>query len=180
MLSVIVEMIMFSILPASVFAQAQAPQMPQMPQAQQVPPKPEEKISLEVELTGVRDPFQPKLPEKIQTPEGKYTPDSSLPPVDQIQRAVPPPPPVDIKIPDPVSPPDGFNPDKYLPPPTFSVGNMEVTGIIWNSDRPQAIVNGKVVEKGDETSGLKIISIEKTGVVVGQSGNQKQTLLIKK
>ena len=132
-------------------------------------------INLDVDLEGVRDPFESPLPKKEPTP-------------------IPPPPPVtdsELSIPPTVPPrqedtphptPTSFPSTGYQPPPpaASNVGNMEVTGIIWNSDRPQAIINGKVVEMGDEVNGLKIVKIEKTGVELGQAEGLTKTLKIKK
>ena len=43
---------------------------------------------------------------------------------------------------------------------------LTVTGLVWNSDRPQAIINGEVLDLGDTISNAKVISIRKTGVEV--------------
>lgn len=39
-----------------------------------------------------------------------------------------------------------------------------ISGIIWNSDRPQAIIDGRIVEIGDTISEIEITNIHKTGV----------------
>jgi len=43
---------------------------------------------------------------------------------------------------------------------------LTVSGIIWNTDRPQAIVNGEIVEIGTTVSKVKITDIRKTGIDV--------------
>ncbi len=43
---------------------------------------------------------------------------------------------------------------------------LAIEGIIWNSDMPQAIINGKVVRAGDTIKGVKIMNIEKQGVTI--------------
>jgi len=39
-----------------------------------------------------------------------------------------------------------------------------LSGLVWNSSRPQAIVNGIIVRVGDEISGVKIEKIARDGV----------------
>jgi len=41
---------------------------------------------------------------------------------------------------------------------------MNVTGLVWNSKRPQAIINGQVVNIGDTVSDAKIIKITKNEI----------------
>ena len=133
-------------------------------------------INLDVDLEGVRDPFESPLPKKQPN-----TIPLPPPPVSDASPPTPPPvPPRPQALPSPAPP--SFTPVGYQPPPPAAgnVGNMEVTGIIWNSDRPQAIINGKVVEMGDEVNGLKIVKIEKTGVELGQAEGLTKTLKIKK
>lgn len=45
-----------------------------------------------------------------------------------------------------------------------------VTGRIWNSNRPQAIIDGKVFDVGDIHNGMKILRIYKEGVDVSFQG----------
>lgn len=50
--------------------------------------------------------------------------------------------------------------EEPLPPiPTF-----EITGIIWDSDRPQAIINEQIVDIGDTIEDVRITEIEKTAI----------------
>ncbi|MBM3248931.1 MAG: hypothetical protein FJZ10_05905 [Candidatus Omnitrophica bacterium] len=44
-------------------------------------------------------------------------------------------------------------------PPEF-----DVKGMIWNTDSPQAIIDGKILRLGDEVKDAKIIEISKEGV----------------
>lgn len=46
-------------------------------------------------------------------------------------------------------------------PPSFNI-----TGIVWNTDRPQAIINGQVITQGDTLSGAKIVSIRKSSIEI--------------
>lgn len=49
--------------------------------------------------------------------------------------------------------------EKDLPP-------LKVTGLVWNSKRPQAIINGQVVGVGETIGEVKIVSIRPDGVDV--------------
>lgn len=53
------------------------------------------------------------------------------------------------------------DPEVYEPPP-----EARISGLVWNSDQPQAIVNGSVVNVGDDLAGWTIIDISKEGVMV--------------
>lgn len=54
--------------------------------------------------------------------------------------------------------------------PTWSI-----TGVIWNSDRPQAIINGRVVDVGDEINDMQIVAIRNDGIDI-EFGNEKMTI----
>ena len=56
------------------------------------------------------------------------------------------------------------------------VTGIDVTGIVWNSKRPQAIVNNKVVSVGDKVNDYEVKAIKKSGVILKFSG---QTIKIK-
>jgi len=43
---------------------------------------------------------------------------------------------------------------------------LSVTGVLWGSKVPQAIINGKVVKAGDVIQNAEIIAIDKEGVTV--------------
>ena len=52
------------------------------------------------------------------------------------------------------------------------LAKFNISGIIWHSDRPQAIVNRKIIDVGDTLDNMKVVAIRKSGVVVtfrGQS-----------
>ncbi len=93
----------------------------------------------------LRDPFESKLPK----PEQKPRPGIAVPPTpEQIKSSQP--------TPSPVPPMTREAPRQ---PP-----KLTIYGIIWNSHRPQAIVNNQVVDIGDTINNSKIVSIEKTGI----------------
>lgn len=61
--------------------------------------------------------------------------------------------------------------DKALPDPVevdfeITPPALAVQGLIWGGRIPQAIINGKVVTKGDVIEGAEIIDIDGNGVVV--------------
>ena len=56
------------------------------------------------------------------------------------------------------------------PTPQISIGQFIITGLIWNSNRPQAIVNDQVVDVGDKISEYQIVSISKTGIKLELNG----------
>lgn len=50
------------------------------------------------------------------------------------------------------------------PPP------LQITGVIWNTLRPQAIVNGKIVDVGDRLGDLTILSIDRDFLEISYQG----------
>ena len=50
-------------------------------------------------------------------------------------------------------------------PPTISL-----EGMVWDSQMPQAIINGQIAKAGDTVSGCKIIQIDRDGVMVSYQG----------
>jgi len=58
----------------------------------------------------------------------------------------------------------------------FSIPDL-IEGLIWNSDMPQAIINGSVVKIGDYIEGVKIVGIDKKGITIDYEG---QKVLISK
>jgi len=43
---------------------------------------------------------------------------------------------------------------------------LEIKGLVWGTEVPQAIINGKVLKIGDTINEVKIVTIDKTGVGV--------------
>ena len=54
--------------------------------------------------------------------------------------------------------------------PVVTAPNLNISGLVWNSNRPQAIINGQVVSIGDTVNDVKIMNIKKTGVEVSYQG----------
>ncbi len=46
----------------------------------------------------------------------------------------------------------------------LTLPEFDVKGMIWNTDSPQAIINGQILHLGDEIKDAKIIEISKEGV----------------
>ena len=46
------------------------------------------------------------------------------------------------------------------------LGKLHLTGVIWGGDLPLAIINDKVYRVGESILGIKIIEINKTGVLL--------------
>jgi len=93
------------------------------------------------ETLKVKNPFEPQLPRKQVEP-----------PVEKIK---PEPPPKPQK-------PDLTKKSKeeaeIIPP------NLSISALIFDSDRPQAIINSKIVDIGDIISDAEIVAINKAGI----------------
>ena len=116
---------------------------------------------LESKLLSIKNPFKSQLPQK--EPE----PDPVVP--EQQPHIVPPPLPPEQPVP-PKQIPDFPKPKvvdtirENIPTPEIPVPSVTITGIIWNSDRPQAIINGQIVDIGDTVSDLTITDIQQSSI----------------
>ncbi|HOW36247.1 MAG TPA: hypothetical protein PL155_07525 [Candidatus Omnitrophota bacterium] len=104
--------------------------------------------STKKETLSFKDPFSSPLPKKKIIPK-KVEERIPVKPVAEI-----------VKV------------EREIIPPSLSI-----QGLIWNTDRPQAIINESVVGIGDTIEGAKIVSIQKTGVSIAYEG---KTFQIKK
>ena len=52
--------------------------------------------------------------------------------------------------------------EEIIPPPPLP--DVNVSGIIWNSDRPQAIINDRIVDIDSDVSGIKITEIRQSDI----------------
>ena len=50
------------------------------------------------------------------------------------------------------------------PEPVIPLPKITISGVIWNSDRPQAIINNEIIDIGDTVSEIEIVDIRKTGI----------------
>lgn len=55
--------------------------------------------------------------------------------------------------------------------PQVTAPKFTVQGMVWDSDKPQAIIDNKIYNLGDEINGAKIIEINKEGVKVIYQSN---------
>jgi len=113
-------------------------------------------VEFSLESFSLRNPFKSVLPQKEKKKEEKHIMISK--PKEIFRVIEKPKPPVKAEK-------KASSPPKVIEPKLPNL-EAEITGLIWNSDRPQAIVNGEVLEIGDEVNGMKIVNIEKTGVYI--------------
>ena len=72
--------------------------------------------------------------------------------------------------------------DPFLPPaeiahPDFvKVKNLQLQGILWNEDKPLAVINARVVSEGQKIGEEKIIKIEKSSVIMQTPGGESYTI----
>jgi len=57
-------------------------------------------------------------------------------------------------------------------PPIINLPQFTISGVIWNTERPQAIINNRVVGIGDTVAEARIVAIRKTGIDI----NYRNTL----
>ena len=50
--------------------------------------------------------------------------------------------------------------------------SMQISGIIWNSAEPKAVIDGKIVGVGTDVSGAQVIGIESGGVRMRYKGQE--------
>ena len=106
------------------------------------------------EAAILKNPFEPQLPPK--KPEVSVT----VP----IQK-------------EPVRPPNLLprrNPELETKPPVIEtpLPQLTISGIVWNSNRPQVIINQQVLDIGSEIQGVKILHIRPTAIDVLFQGRE--------
>ncbi len=111
-------------------------------------------------LKNLRNPFEPQLPVKNIVATQEPLPPEASPTADQT--ILPP------------AMPDNAPQlkDRFSAPAKAAVPTkpkFQISALIWNSDRPQAILNGQIVGLGDTLDDWTIVSINKTGVKIRQN-----------
>jgi len=110
---------------------------------------------LESRLLILQNPFQSQLPKRKVNPvkvgNDKPQPTEITQPVQPIITQFP----VGITDPVIVEPPE---------PVEIPMPEIDITGIIWNAERPQAIINGQIIDVGDKILDIEIMDIQKTGI----------------
>ena len=117
---------------------------------------------LEIKLLSIKNPFESQLPKKEPEPVPAVMIKEPLPPV--VKNFDPEPRIKPIQETETRRPIIQEKVREIVPMPEIPVPTVTITGIIWNSDRPQAIINGKIVNIGDTILDLKITDIQKTGI----------------
>lgn len=102
------------------------------------------------DLDSLRDPFTPQLP---------------LPPTEETEKPMEiqklPEQKVEKKVPQLPSPPPKPMVEEPIKPP-----EVKIVGLIWNTDHPQAIVNDRIVQVGDQIGEWKIQKIDRDGIEI--------------
>ena len=117
-----------------------------------------------MDFSSVRNPFASKLPKKIQPTVEPGTPEKSR---SETRTEAPP---EDRRT--------SIDAARNLPQERPAI-QLQITGLVWNTERPQAIVNSQVVSVGDTIGGNKIIAIRREGIEVLR-GEQRFFLELKK
>ncbi len=95
-------------------------------------------------LKQLRNPFEPQIPKpEIIEPVEEAVPEPEPEPIIKEQLPL-------------------YQPEEKIPPPTPDA--YVITGLVWNTDRPQAVVNGKIVDIGDRLDYWEVVDINKTGI----------------
>lgn len=80
---------------------------------------------------------------------------------------------------------EGQNPSQPGPGEGFDYSSLKITGVVWGSDKPKAIINDDVVGVGSVVNGAEIMAINADGILFrykdqdylmkrrGQAGNAK-------
>lgn len=120
--------------------------------------QPQENNNIVAGLEGIRDPFMSQMPPPRPVVITKPVP---VVPVEVVPNNNVEQTPVNIPI------------NVPKPPEVVKKPNMDsivLKGVVWNSDIPQAIINNKVMNIGDEINGLRIVAITRDGVEFSSNG----------
>ena len=109
---------------------------------------PEKTETAAIDLDSIPDPFISKLPKEPEPP-----PPMQAGPTMQMTPSV--------------NPTPGESSKEIKPPPI-----LVVTGLVWNSDNPQAIVNNDIKSIGDKIEEWTIVKIGEEGIVLTNSGKK--------
>ena len=105
-------------------------------------------------LRALRNPFLPQLPEELpqSEPESPDGEEAGTQPDEQTSTA---------ETSDDISQQPPVVEEVVLPKPDY-----KISGIVWNTDRPQAIIEGRIVDIGDSIEQWRIIAISRGGVEI--------------
>ena len=71
-----------------------------------------------------------------------------------------------------------FSPKHFIEPVTEAKKEIELEGIMWDNQKPFAVIDGAVMAEGDFIDGKKIIKIDNESVTLDNRG-KKEILKIK-
>lgn len=54
----------------------------------------------------------------------------------------------------------------------INLKSLSLEGFVWNSDKPQAIINGKIVKRGSKIGNAEVVDIQKEGVKLRYQGQE--------
>ncbi len=58
------------------------------------------------------------------------------------------------------------------PKPPPSAATINLTGILWDKEKPMAIINGKIVKAGDRAAGCSVVEIKENSVVLNDGAKE--------
>jgi hypothetical protein len=130
-------------------------------------------------LEAARNPFKPKLPmpvfseplagENVTRPDRDFFQIERTDPFVREEPNIPPSFPKENQrediLPLPVEPIQESEESEEIVPP-----ELAVQGLIWKSERPQAIINNRVVDVGDSVLDAKIVDIRKSSIDIQYQG----------
>ncbi|HQO58066.1 MAG TPA: hypothetical protein PLT76_05035 [Candidatus Omnitrophota bacterium] len=114
-------------------------------------------------LRALRNPFVPRLPDELPQEEPEVvekTPETDSPIQSEMQTSA-------AETPVIVSEQTQVVEEVLLPKPDY-----KISGIVWNTARPQAIMEGRILDVGDSIEQWRIIGISRGGVEISFK-NQK-------
>jgi hypothetical protein len=65
----------------------------------------------------------------------------------------------------------GWGRNPFTLQPVRDLGELVLSGILWDATSPLAIINGRTVEVGDDIEGHRVAVIEPTGVILTDGTN---------
>ena len=60
------------------------------------------------------------------------------------------------------------------------VSGISLTGIAWDAKKPQAVVNGRIVEAGSELGGYRIVEVKQTSIILDDGSDKIEIKLGRK
>jgi len=130
------------------------------------PPEPVD--DFEVKLGSIKNPFKSQLPVEEEPEEDYEVPEAPKETLKPQQPASSgsgqPPEQPGIPKPRPQEPANAPATPVVQEPVLPPLPDITISGTVWNSDRPQAIINGYVVDVGSTISGILITDIQKNEI----------------